>query len=325
MRVLFLENHHIWIYGLPNGFRDAGHEVLITGIEREDTITEKISQFKPDLALMLGWTEQHVAAKRKWIRKCISTEDIPLIYWATEDPIHSQVLTVPFIMQARPDFVFTVSKELVAYYEKLGFPAAHLDFGYHPSVHKRTEKMDEYSCRLAVVANAYPGVIKVYPDFFRLESLAILIVPLLKAGLRIDFWGVRWHEMDDILGVKLPREFLHGYLPYEDAYKVYNSADIVIGLQNTKTQVTMRTYEILGSGGFLLTSATPAVNELFESGKQLIAVASPEETLAMVQFYLDRPDEREAIRKQGQAAVAGHSYRHRAESIIAALKARKII
>lgn len=325
MRVLFLENHHIWIYGLPNGFRDAGHEVLISGIEQENTISQKVDEFKPDLVVMLGWTEQHVAAKRKWIRKCIASANIPLIYWATEDPIHSQVLTVPFIMQVRPDFVFTVSKELVAYYEKMGFPAAHLDFGYHPGVHKCAEKLEEYSCRLAVVANAYPGIIKVYPDFFRLESLAVLIVPLLQAGLRIDFWGVRWHEMDDILSVKLPREFLHGYLPYEEAHKVYNSADIVIGLQNTKTQVTMRTYEVLGSGGFLITSDTPAVRELFETGKHLIAVASPEEMLAMVQFYLDHPGERDKIKKQGQAAVVYHSYQRRAESIIAALKARNII
>jgi spore maturation protein CgeB len=31
MRVLFLENHPMWIHGLPNGFKHAGHEVLISG------------------------------------------------------------------------------------------------------------------------------------------------------------------------------------------------------------------------------------------------------------------------------------------------------
>jgi spore maturation protein CgeB len=127
------------------------------------------------------------------------------------------------------------------------------------------------------------------------------------------------------LGYQLPRAFLHGYLPYDEAYKVYNSADIVIGLQNTTTQVTMRTFEILGSGGFLLTSKTPAVDNLFKVNHDLVAAGSPEETLAMVHYYLDHPDQRHQIQQQGQAAVVSHSYQHRAESIIAILKARNIL
>lgn len=325
MRVLFLENHAIWIHGLPNGFRDAGHQVMTAGIENEATVPELIGKFRPDLIMMLGWTEQHVGIKRKWLRKGVAGSSIPLVYWATEDPIHHQVLTVPFIRQVRPNFVFTVSKELVAVYEQMGFPAAHLDFGYHASIHKSVAKVDSYACQIAVVANAYPGVINVYPEFYRQESLRTLITPLLQGNLRVDFWGTRWHEMDEILGIRLPREFLHGYLPYAEAYKVYNSANIVIGLQNTTTQVTMRTFEILGSGGFLLTSNTPAVNRLFKVGHQLVAASSPEETLAMVHYYLDHPDQRHHIQQQGQAAVVNHSYQHRAESIIAILKASKIL
>lgn len=325
MRVLFLENHAIWIHGLPNGFRDAGHDIKISGIDKEDTISRLINEFRPDFIMMMGWTEQHAGIKRKWIRKCVASAKIPLIYWATEDPIHHKVLTVPFILQVRPDFVFTVSKELVATYEELGFPSDHLDFGYHPSIHKKVEKLDSYACQIAVVANAYPGVIKVYPEFYRLESLHTLITPVLQSGLRIDFWGTRWNEMDGILGMAIPRECIHGYLSYEEVYKVYSSADIVIGLQNTATQVTMRTFEILGSGGFLLTSDTPAINRLFEKGRHLAVTTHPEETVDIVRYYLDHPGDREKIQKQGHIAVSCHSYRHRAEEIVSILKSRKII
>lgn len=325
MRVLFLENHPMWIDGLPNGFRDAGHDVRVSGPLTETNIPALIADFRPQLIVMLGWTDEHVGVKRKWIRQHVTASGIPFIYWATEDPIHSRVLTVPFITHARPQFVFTVSREMVPYYESLDFPSAHLDFGFHPRVQRREEKVPGYACRVAVVANAYPGVISLYPRFYRLQSLQTLVSPLLKAGIRVDFWGSRWHEMDVILGTSLPRQYLHGYLPYTEAYKVYNSADIVLGLQNTTSQVTMRTYEILGSGGFLLTSDTPAVTALFEPDRHLVVARAPEETVEKVRHYLDQPKEREEIRRRGHAAVACHSYRHRAEYIVATLRQRKIL
>lgn len=325
MRVLFLESHSMWIDGLPNGFRDAGHEVLVSGALTEKNIPEIISGYSPNLIVMLGWTEEHVGVKRRWIREHVTTTGIPFIYWATEDPIHTRVLTVPFIKQVQPHFVFTVSKEMVPYYESMGFPSAHLDFGYHPCIHKQEKKIDSYACSIAVVANAYPGVIKIYPQFYRLQSLRTLVSSLLKAGLRVDFWGSRWNEMEDILKCRLPNEYVHGYLPYTEAYKVYNSADIVLGLQNTTSQVTMRTYEILGSGGFLLTSNTPAVIDLFEPGHHLAVAETPDETVETVRYYLDHPQGREKIRRQGQMAVACHSYKHRAESIVYILQQRKIL
>lgn len=323
--MLFLESHPMWIDGLPNGFRDAGHDVLISGPLTGTNIPALIADYRPELIVMLGWTEEHVGVKRKWIREHVTTSGIPFVYWATEDPIHARVLTVPFIQQVQPNFVFTVSKEMVPYYESLGFPSAHLDFGYHPCVHKGDGKVDSYACRVAVVANAYPGIIQVYRQFYRLQSLHTLITPLLKAGIRVDFWGTRWNEMADILAFSLPKEYLHGYLPYPEAYKVYNSADIVLGLQNTTSQVTMRTYEILGSGGFLLTSATPAVTDLFEPGRHLVVAKAPEETVEIVRYYLDHPQERAEISRAGQAAVACHSYKYRAEYMVVILRQRKII
>lgn len=325
MRVLFLESHPMWIHGLPNGFRDAGHDVRISGPLTKENIPALISGFKPELIFMLGWTKEHVGIKRRWIRDHVAASNIPFVYWATEDPIHAHILTIPFINQVRPHFVFTVSKEMVGHYEKMGFPSAHLDFGYHDCIHRQNGKVDSYACSIAVVANAYPGVIKVYPQFYRLESLRTLVTPVLKAGFRIDFWGLRWNEMADILDVRIPEQFLHGYLEYTEAYKVYNSADIVLGLQNTTSQVTMRTFETLGSGGFLLTSDTPAVTELFERDRHLVVAKKPEETVNLIQFYLDHPAEREKIRCQGKIAVSCHSYKHRAEFILRVLRERSIL
>ncbi|BBB90424.1 MAG TPA: glycosyltransferase [Methylomusa anaerophila] len=325
MRVLFLESHPMWRYGLPNGFRDAGHEVQVSGPLTADNIPRIIGSFAPQLIVMLGWTEEHISLKRKWIREHVRAAGVPFVYWATEDPIHTEIFSIPFITQVQPHFVFTVSLSLVDRYEKLGFPAAHMDFGWHASVHKPAGKEQPFTCSMAVVANAYPAVFRVYPGFYRLESLQTLITPVLQAGLRVDFWGWHWDEMECYLGFKLPPQWLHGYLPYPEAYKVYNSADIVIGLQNVPGQVTQRTYEILASGGFLLTSDTPAVRGLFEPGRHLAVTNSAAETAALVRHYLARPELRREISLRGKEAVAGHSYRHRAEYIIKVLQERKIL
>ena len=105
------------------------------------------------------------------------------------------------------------------------------------------------------------------------------------------------------------RSWLHGYLPYPDAHKVYNSAKIVIGPQNQLTQVTQRTYEILGSGGFLLTSDTPEIRRLFKPGKDLVVSRSAKQTRNLVRYYLKHPKQRERIRKQGKITVLRHNYK----------------
>lgn len=56
--------------------------------------------------------------------------------------------------------------------------------------------------------------------------------------------------MSKYIGREIPPNWIHGYLDYTEAYKVYSSAKVVIGLQNCESQLTQRTYEILGSGGF---------------------------------------------------------------------------
>lgn len=325
MRVIFLESHPMWLYGLPNGFRDAGHKVRVSGRIGPEITRKLVEDFQPELIIMLGWTQEHIGVNRKWIRDCVKKAGAPFIYWATEDPIHARVFTIPFIQSVRPDFVFTVSAHMVPHYEKLGFPSAHMDFGYHSSVHKIGERVEQYSYRIAVVANAYPALRGVYRNLYRFDSLQTLIKPVLKAGFRVDFWGWQWKEMLKLLGCSVPDEWLHGYLPYTEAYKVYNSADIVLGLQNTPNQVTMRTYEILASGGFLITSDTPAVRQLFEPGRHLAASKSPVETVELVRYYLENTSERKKISQQALEAVNHHSYKQRAEYMVTVLKERNLL
>jgi len=323
MRILFLESHPMWIHGLPNGFRDAGHEVSVSGPLTEENIPQMIFKFKPDLILMMGWTSEHTAEKINWVRRYVKASKMPLIYWATEDPAYTQCFSLPLIQKLLPNYVFTICVERVEYYRKLGIKASQLPFAYHASTHHRIPGDSKYKTAIAVVANAYPRYVKSHPDCFRNQSLKILITPLLKQGIRIDFWGRYWDQMNTLVEFDIPRQWIHGYVSYTETNKIYSSADIIIGLQNS--QLTQRTYEILGSEGFLLTNDTLPVRQLFQNGRDLIISSSPEETIALANYYLLHPEERERIRKQGKLAVDGHTYRHRAEYIVNTLKEQKIL
>ena len=121
--------------------------------------------------------------------------------------------------------------------------------------------------------------------------------------------------MDHIIGRKIPDEWIHGYLPYTEANKVYSSADIVLGVQNHLTQVTQRTYEVLGSGGILLTNDTPEIRRLFQPG-DLIVSSSAKETIDLVKYYLNNPKECMKIKEAGMNKVKKYSYEQRAKYII---------
>jgi len=315
MRVLFLESNPMWIYGLPKGFCDAGHSVMVSGPLTSESLKDMISNFQPDLIFTIGHTSEHTPEKQKMIKEYVSHTKIPHVYWATEDPGYTLTFSLPLIKTIKPDFVFTICPSRVDFYKDQQIPAAHLDFGYHSSVHF-PDISEKYKVSLAVVANGYPMLYETRPDHYRFKALRLLLSPFLEEGIRIDFWGRYWDQMEHIIGKKIPDEWIHGFLPYPEANKVYSSADIVLGVQNHDTQVTQRTYEVLGSGGLLLTNDTSEIRRLFSPGQDLLTSNSSRKTIELVKYYLRYPEEQMRIKKAGMESVKKYSFTHRAKYII---------
>ncbi|WP_280521382.1 glycosyltransferase family protein [Paenibacillus mangrovi] len=324
MRILFFESNWANVTGLPEGFRDLGIKLKVSGPLTEENIPVLIRKYRPDLILTMGWGSEQKVRTQQWIRKYVKLFRIPLVYWATEDPHFTHTFTIPLIHRMKPDFVFTLTPENVALYQSMGIPSAHMDFGYHPSVHHPAEATDKYKCSIAIVANAYPEVLRSSPQHYRHHSLQTLLQPLLESNIRVDIWGKSWDEMHT-LGYDIPKEWIRGFLPYGEANKVYSSASIVLGLQNYTTQVTRRTREILASGGFLLTSDTPAIRRLYRLGKELVISNSPEETVKLVHYYLNHPEKREKIRAKARAAVLNDTYTLRAQYMLDVLQRHGIL
>lgn len=326
MKVLFFEKDDRFVFGLPLGFRDSGHKILVSGSINEEKVYRLINKFQPDLIILMGWTVEHTDSNLKLIGVTCDRYKIPLVYWATEDPTFINEFSIPLIKKTNPKYIFTISPSCIPVYESLGIGAAHLPFAYQPSIHQPVTCEEWCKKNIAVVANAYPNVLSWDENHYRHKSLDILIKPLIQNDIPVDFWGKYWDKMEPYLGTEINPNNIHGYLNYLQANNVYRCSNMIIGLQNYQDEsITMRTYEILGSRGFLITSYNSRLCELFTPDKDLIVSSCEKETLDYVDFYSKHPELREKIKENGYKAVSEHTYKHRAEKMIDTLQKEGIL
>lgn len=76
-----------------------------------------------------------------------------------------------------------------------------------------------------------------------------------------------------------------------------------ISLKGIERGTPLRVFEILGAGGFLLSSYCPETAELFEEDKEIVMFRTPEELLEKTEYFLTHDDEREAVAAAGQEKV----------------------
>lgn len=308
MRVMFIESNPVMIPLLPKGFRDAGFDTVVTGsIMSRDHLSSLMQLYQPQLVFTHGWADEQIHTKQQWIRELVTEWNIPHVYWSIEDPLYTDYFVVPLINVSKPDFIFTISKKHVDFYRSLGYPSAHLDWGVHPDVHHPVDPDPRYEVDIALVANSYYDTIQQF-DVFRIRAMKTLLTPLIKTGTRVDIWGKGWEHMAPHLEVPVPTDWLRGELNYTECNKLYSSAKIILGLQNVKTQVTQRTYEVLAAGGLLLTVDTPAVRSLFTPEKHLIVSHLPSETVRLVRKYVKDSEQRKLIGAQAREEALKHSY-----------------
>lgn len=316
VKVLLLESEQLYRDLLPVGLSQVGCTVQtlseVLGGELERTMAE----FQPDFVLTIGWSLFPTQERLDVIREVLNRYQAPLVYWATEDPLWHEQWSIPYVKRCQPDLVATVCAESVSKYEALGLRAIVLPFGYNDELYRSVPAEPQFACDIAVVANFYTTN---FHNGGRKRSLGDLVTPLLERGYAMKIWGHNWAVAPEY-GVPLREGVWQGYLEHRETPALYNSAQIVIGLQNEfdgATNLTMRTCEVMGAGGFLLTSRTKAVESLFDDKVHLVMSNSAEETLSLVDYYLANPEERLQIAAAGQAHVrARHTYARRVVALL---------
>lgn len=104
-----------------------------------------------------------------------------------------------------------------------------------------------------------------------------------------------------------------------DAARVYYNTQINVNVFHVQcvNASNPRVYDVLAAGGFLLTEYKPVLEEEFKINEHLVCFTTKEELREKTEYYLQHPDEREAIARAGQEYVLNHAtYRHRIQHML---------
>lgn len=309
MRILFTNDAPLIKYGIAKGFEKMGSIVKIYPLWKidhnlqEKKFSEVLEEFKPDIVFAEGDSGFHQPSFFNVIEKL----KVNLFYWAIEDPVHMNWISMPYAKRSK--FVFTTAVECVEKYRKEGISADTLLFACEPDFHQMIAPVEEYKHDIVFVGSNYD---------IRYDAARAMVLPLIENDYDIKIWGLWWQ--DPSRPVIVPDKYYGGLLSYEDLTKVYSSAKIVLGLHcdgSSKTQTSMRTYEVMGSGAFYLTQYTQAHEHLFQFKKHLVWSKSAKETLQLVDYYLNHEEERRRIAIEGQKLIyTNHTYQQRAEQVL---------
>lgn len=93
-----------------------------------------------------------------------------------------------------------------------------------------------------------------------------------------------------------------------------------ISLRSIKSGIPLRAFDIMGSGGFLLSNYQADFLDDFIPGQDFDYYESKEDMLLKINYYLAHEDERAAVARNGHDKVAAaHTYRHRIREMLAAI------
>lgn len=128
----------------------------------------------------------------------------------------------------------------------------------------------------------------------------------------VDFWG---YGRDTLLLASpiLPKH--HGEVWGRDMFRLLLGSRMTINRHIDVAENyanNMRLFEATGCGALLFTDYKDNLSDLFEIGKEVVAYRSVEECAALIDYYLNNPDEADAIARAGQArTLRDHTYMRR--------------
>mgnify|MGYP001142529797 CR=1 FL=1 len=281
-------------------------------------LSQSLEVFKPDFVYTYGWWDIGIDME-KFVQP-IRKKNILHIYWAYDDPVCFENISMP--MAEKTDLIFTTVEECIPEYRKRGIKAYLQIHGCNMAEHMKINPRQQYTHDLVMLGNNYN--ITEDPAYFkhRIDGMENIIKPLVENSYDLKVWGLWWTNWDR--GYVLPHEFYGGVLKKGRESEVYSSCKIALGLQtvgNSKTHFSVRTFEVMGCGAFHLSQYSPALSTYFEKGIHLEWTRSADETLELVNFYLNRDSKRDEIARRGRQEVyEKHTIVHRIRDVLSIIE-----
>lgn len=119
----------------------------------------------------------------------------------------------------------------------------------------------------------------------------------------------------------IPEVEVHNGVDYmEEMPKVFfnSKINLNISLRSIFTGIPLRVFDVMGSGGFLMSNKQKDMDGLFLDGIDYVSFDSIEDLNDKAEYYLNHEDERIKISTHGYRKVCNyHTYKHRIEEILA--------
>lgn len=333
MRILYVAMAHE--YGRPelgpsfeemnfrSAFEGMGHELHPFDFRaRQDAVGRQpmgrelvrlAAQVEPDLAFFFLFQDEIAPAT---IRAVSEAGSCPTMNWFADDHWRFDGFTSRYAPAF--DWPITTDRDALPKYAALGVDRALLSqWG-----------VNRYAYGVVTTALEHEVTFVGLPHGNRREVIA----RLRKGGHDIQCWGEGWPN---------------GRVTHSEMVHLFGASAINLNLSNSSTlprtlrfrlgalargrwsdarqarprpsQIKGRTFEVPGSGGFLLTESVPHLDEYFVPGREVGVFTSVDELAGQVDYWLSNPEQRCAVAEAGhRRALAEHTYDHRFAAIFAA-------
>ncbi len=322
MKILLLEDTPIFKYGFAAAMIKKGIEVKYTSLSSEINkgnlyaFKEEIEKFKPNIILNAGMCVMDNLSEMFSIIKYCS---VPYVYWAIEDPVYFTHISLKHALMS--SMCMTTAAESIPKYKKYGIDAVFMMFGCNKDFHYKGSFNPKFNHDIIFIGNNYNQ------HFSRKKGIDIILKPLLQRNYDIKVYGNDWW-FDDSYNFVLDRKYYGGYCDYKELPDAYATAKIALGMHsvaNSSTMMSMRTFEIMGCGGFYLSQHTPAIQKYFLNQKHLVWSENSYSTLRIVERYLSNKNGRERIALEGQKeCYLKHDYEKKVDIFVYELKRRNL-
>ncbi len=268
----------------PYGFQGGKGPVEI---KYEGYVQHEIEAFKPDMIMFAagGLTFSEETSKR------LKQKGIVILGITLSDP---DVFNAAKSYAHRFSFHTTNSKFSLNEYRKLGFNnTLYLPFGIDSRFFVPTGITPKYNSDVAIIGHYQPSRFTVTEGLMKRFCTRV--------------YGRRW-PLENAVPVAYP-EWLHAI----------QSSKIVVDFPRTRAgfnNVKVRLFEVAAAGTMLVTEYLEEINEFFVFGNEIAGYKDVPEMYDKIEYYLNRPAERERIAKNAQMKCAGkHMWKNRFSSL----------
>ncbi|WP_226670811.1 glycosyltransferase [Metabacillus litoralis] len=124
------------------------------------------------------------------------------------------------------------------------------------------------------------------------------IIKQLAGKFQLNIYGDNsWNISDDSL-IGTYKGFAEHFFEMPKIFKV-TKINLNITRKFVYSGLPMRVFDVLGSGGFLVTNYKSDITNLFKDGRDLVVYRDFQDLIEIIRYFLENEDKREMIRKQG--------------------------